>query len=477
MQKNAKSSLKDVIVVGFAMFAIFFGAGNLIFPPYLGMVSGQEWFKGFLCFMIADAGLAVMTVLAMIRYDGTVWSMLRRLSKPAAAVMATVAMLCVGPLLCIPRTCATTFEMGVLPLFPECSPWLFGALFFGAVFILTVRPSAVIDIIGKFLTPALLLTLAVLFVKGVIHPIGTISTAAPAVNVAQEGLLAGYQTMDVFGALAITLVVVNTVKEKGYSEEKLRFSVISKSSIVAALGLFFVYCALSFLGATSSELELGAVNQAGLVVTITELLLQRFGVVLLAVIVLFACLTTAIGLTSSSAEFFSRLTKNKISYPVMVGIVCAVGLVISTVGISTMIDFASPILNIIYPIILTQIILSFFNEKIANDNVYRGAAIGAFIVCTLDVIAGFGVELPFLQYLPLDSVKLSWMLPATVWWLMARPTTLCGCRRHCLPAPRAARCMCPPAVTAPPSSALAKTARIFRAKPNKLVDNFTNKSI
>ena len=403
MQKNAKSSLKDVIVVGFAMFAIFFGAGNLIFPPYLGMVSGQEWFKGFLCFMIADAGLAVMTVLAMIRYDGTVWSMLRRLSKPAAAVMATVAMLCVGPLLCIPRT-----------LFPECSPWLFGALFFGAVFILTVRPSAVIDIIGKFLTPALLLTLAVLFVKGVIHPIGTISTAAPAVNVAQEGLLAGYQTMDVFGALAITLVVVNTVKEKGYSEEKLRFSVISKSSIVAALGLFFVYCALSFLGATSSELELGAVNQAGLVVTITELLLQRFGVVLLAVIVLFACLTTAIGLTSSSAEFFSRLTKNKISYPVMVGIVCAVGLVISTVGISTMIDFASPILNIIYPIILTQIILSFFNEKIANDNVYRGAAIGAFIVCTLDVIAGFGVELPFLQYLPLDSVKLSWILPAVL---------------------------------------------------------------
>ena len=153
-------------------------------------------------------------------------------------------------------------------------------------------------------------------------------------------------------------------------------------------------------------------NQAGLVVTITELLLQRFGVVLLAVIVLFACLTTAIGLTSSSAEFFSRLTKNKISYPVMVGIVCAVGLVISTVGISTMIDFASHILNIIYPIILTQIILSFFNEKIANDNVYRGAAIGAFVMCTLDVIAGFGAGLPFLQYLPLDSVKLSWILPA-----------------------------------------------------------------
>lgn len=414
MQKNAKSSLKDVIVVGFAMFAIFFGAGNLIFPPYLGMVSGQEWFKGFLCFMIADAGLAIMTVIAMIRYDGTVWSMLKRLSKPAAAVLATVSMLCVGPLLCIPRTCATTFEMGVLPLFPECSPWLFGALFFGAVFILTVRPSAVIDIIGKFLTPALLLTLAVLFVKGVVSPIGEISTAAPAVNVAQEGLLAGYQTMDVFGALAITLVVVNTVKDKGYAEGKPLMNVVSKSSLVAAMGLFFVYCALSFLGATSSELDLGGINQTGLVVTITEMLLQRFGVALLAVIVLFACLTTAIGLTSSSAEFFSRLMKNRISYPAMVGIICAAGMVISTVGISAMIELASPVLNIIYPVVLTQIILSFFNEKIANDNVYRGAAIGAFIVCVLDVIAGFGVELPFLQYLPLDSVKLSWILTATL---------------------------------------------------------------
>lgn len=414
MRKGAKGSLKDIIVVGFAMFAIFFGAGNLIFPPYLGMISGEEWFKGFLCFMIADGGLAIMTVLAMIRYDGTIWCMLKRLSKPAAGLLATITMLCVGPLLCIPRTCATTFEMGVLPLFPEFSPWLFGVLFFGAVFVLTVRPNSVIDIIGKFLTPALLLTLGVLFAKGVISPIGGISTAAPAVNVAQEGLLAGYQTMDVFGALAITLVVVNTVKGKGYREEKALFGVVSKSSLVAVAGLFLVYCALSFLGATSSELDLGAVNQAGLVVTITELLLRRFGVVLLAVIVLFACLTTAIGLTSSSAEFFSRLVKNKVSYPVMVGIVCITGTVISTVGISVIIELASPLLNIIYPVVLTQIILSFFNEKIANDHVYRGAAVGAFIVCTLEVISGFGMEMPFLAYLPFVSVGLSWLLPAAL---------------------------------------------------------------
>lgn len=418
MENPSKRSFRDVIVVGFAMFAIFFGAGNLIFPPYLGMVSGEEWFKGFICFIVADAGLAIITVLAMIRYDGTIWCVLKRLSKPAAAILAVISMLCVGPLLCIPRTCATTFELGVLPLIPACSSWVFGAIFFAAVFILTVKPSAVIDIIGKFLTPALLLTLAVLFVKGIVSPIGDITTAQEGAQVAKEGFHAGYQTMDVFGALAITLVVVNTVKGKGYTGAKSQFSMISKSSLVAVLGLFFVYCALTFLGATSSELQLGDINQAGLVVTITERLLSRFGVVLLAVIVLFACLTTAIGLVSSSAEFFSRITKNKISYPVMVGIICAVATIISNVGISTMIAIATPLLNTIYPIMLTQIVLSFFNEKIHNDYVFRGAALGALITCVLGVACDFGANIPIIENLPLASLDLEWILPAAICGLM-----------------------------------------------------------
>ena len=151
MHNEKKISLPDVFVIGFALFAMFFGAGNLIFPPYLGMVAGTQWFVGFLTFIIADGGLAILTVLAMIRKDGSVWSVVDRIGDVPAKVLTSVAILTVGPLLCVPRTCATTFEMGIMPLFPEFNSWVFSIIFFGIVYMLTIRPSAVVDIIGKYI--------------------------------------------------------------------------------------------------------------------------------------------------------------------------------------------------------------------------------------------------------------------------------------------------------------------------------------
>jgi len=415
MIRAKKATLGDVLVIGFAMFAMFFGAGNLIFPPYLGMVAGEQWFSGFMCFIIADAGLAIMTVLAMIRKDGTVWSMVDRIGKIPGKIVATTAIAVVGPILCIPRTCATTFEMGVQPIFPEFNSWIFAAIFFALTYILTVKPSTVVDIIGKFLTPALLLTLAVLVIKGIITPIGPINPDAIVDGVLKEGFLAGYQTMDVLGALAVTMIVVGNASRKGYDDHKSRFDVILKSSVIAVIGLFVVYCGLSYLGATTSMMDLGSgVNQTALVVMITELLLGRVGVILLALIVLFACLTTAIGLVSASSDFFSDLSNNKITYSTLVAVVCVFGAVISNVGISAMISIATPILNIIYPVILTQVILSFFDEKIKNDNIFKGAAIGALIVCALGVAADYGAPFGFVYSLPLSSIGFFWILPAAV---------------------------------------------------------------
>ncbi|MEA4920852.1 MAG: branched-chain amino acid transport system II carrier protein [Clostridiaceae bacterium] len=409
---DKKVSMSDTVVVGFAMFAVFFGAGNLIFPPYLGMLSGKSWFLGFLCFVIADAGLAMMTVLAMIRGNGTIFSVVGRLGKKTSVLLATVSIICVGPLLCIPRTCATTYEMGMLPIVPGFNSWAFAFVFFALVFFLTIRPTAVVDVIGKFLTPALLLTLAILFIKGILSPIGEIAPVSADVNVAKEGFMAGYQTMDVLGALAITLVIVGDVAKKGYISKKSSFKVISYSSIIATIGLFLSYCGLAYLGATASTLDLGDINQAGLVVKVTELLLNKFGVVLLALIVLFACLTTAVGLVSSASEYFSDLSKGKISYGKLVTFMCLSGMVISNVGITAIINLATPILNVIYPVLLTQICLSFFNDKIKNDNVFKWSAMGALIVCIIGVAGDFGAPVSFVDKLPFASLGLEWILPA-----------------------------------------------------------------
>ncbi|MBQ9925601.1 MAG: branched-chain amino acid transport system II carrier protein, partial [Clostridia bacterium] len=352
MKPEKKASMGDILVIGFAMFAMFFGAGNLIFPPYLGMVGGDQWFTGFLAFIIADGGLAVLTVLAMIRKDGSFWCVIDRIGDLPAKILASVAILTVGPMLCIPRTCATTFEMGIVPLFPGFNTWVFSIIFFGIVYMLTIRPSAVVDIIGKFLTPLLLVVLAVLVVIGIINPIGEIADVTLVDSIAKEGILAGYQTMDVLVSLAVTLMLVGNAARKGYNSKKERMGVISRASAVALLGLSLVYGGLTYLGATTSLLGLGVgMNQTALVVLITETLLGKVGIVLLSVIVFFACLTTAIGLVSAAADFFSELSNGRVKYGLLVALICIFAAVIANVGISMIIALASPVLNIIYPVL------------------------------------------------------------------------------------------------------------------------------
>lgn len=408
-----KSGLfQEAVVIGFALFAVFFGAGNLIFPPYLGMEAGEHWFTGFLCFVAADAGLAIMAVMATVKSSGTLDTMLKPLGSVPAKILSTALILCVGPLVAIPRTCATTFEMGIKPLFPEFSSWIFGLIFFAIVAALTIRPTSVVDIIGKFLTPILLLTLFALCIKGFLSPIGELAKANPSYNVAKEGFLAGYQTMDVLGAVPLTIVILKGAMKKGFQGSRTQFKLMIPACLVAFLGLFLVYGGLCYLGATTSAMDIGPISQTELVVLVTELLLRRFGVVLLGLIVLFACLTTAIGLTSSAADFFSSLTKGRISYPALVLIICGMGIAISNIGISTIIRLASPVLSVIYPVFLTQLFLAFFSKHLKNRWVYRGAALGALLTAVFDTAYALSGSFSFMARLPLSSYGFSWVFPS-----------------------------------------------------------------
>ena len=431
---SQKTSKADFIVVGFALFAVFFGAGNLIFPPYLGLQSGTRWFPALACFVLADAGLAILTVLAIVRL-GTDHDLLGRLPKRVGSLCMDLVMIIVGPALCIPRTCATTFEMGAHVLFPDLSSWIFGLLFFAVVAVLTIRPGKVVDIVGKYLTPMLLITIAVLCIKGIITPIGNISEAQEGFQAMKEGFTNGYQTMDVLGALAITIVIMKTVIDKGYDSNKSQMKIIVKAGIVAGLALFLVYGGLAYLGATTSDLKLSdEIGHADLVVLITYLLLKRFGVILLALIVFFACLTTAVGLVSSASAYFSDRFGDKVNYTTLVLIICAVSMLISNVGISTMISFAGPLLSVLYPLLLTQVFLSFFSGKIKKNGVFLGAAVGAVIPMILDVACGFGLPFGFVQKLPLYSLGFVWVIPAVIGGLIG---SVIPERSKALPVPEA----------------------------------------
>ena len=406
---------KDIIVVGFALFAMFFGAGNLIFPPYLGVISGSSWITGFTGFILSDVGLALLAILAAAKCNGDINKVLGRSGKQLAIILGSAIMICLGPLVAIPRTSATTFEMGVQPLFSGFSPILFSIIFFAATFILTIKPSKVVDIIGAYLTPALLVALALLIIKGIIIPIGEMSSTPLIENLFSEGIKQGYQTMDALGAVALSAVIITSLANKGYKDEEQKVKLTLKSGVVAAIGLVLVYGGLTYLGATVSTIYGIDVVRTKLIVEITASLLGTPGKVILAIIVALACLTTAIGLTSATAQFFEKITYGKLKYELVVTVVCVFSAVVSNFGVSTIIQFAAPILDIIYPATMVLVIMTLFGTKIKNDNAFKGATYTALLVSILTVANSMDiVNVSFINELPFSTLGFNWIVPVLI---------------------------------------------------------------
>ncbi|MCC0634617.1 branched-chain amino acid transport system II carrier protein [Clostridioides sp. ZZV15-6388] len=406
---------KDVIVIGFALFAMFFGAGNLIFPPYLGVLSGSSWLVAFIGFLFADGGLALLAVIAATKFNGDTSKMFSRAGKGLSIVLGCAMVICIGPLLAIPRTAATTYEMGILPTIGSgISPVIFSIVFFAIVLILTIRPSKVVDIVGSILTPALLIALAVLIVKGIVSPLGDIRDASLIQNVFSEGITQGYQTMDALAASVFASIIIMSVISKGYTGEKEKMKATVSAGVIAVIGMALVYGGLCYLGATVSEIYGQDVQQTALIVSITAALLGNTGKILLAIIVALACLTTAIGLSSAAGQYFSTLTNGKLKYEHIVIAVCVFSAIISNFGVSTIIKFSSPILSMVYPATITLVILALFSNQIKNDNVFKCAAYMALLVSVLTVATSFGVNIPLVNSLPLASLGFNWVVPVLI---------------------------------------------------------------
>lgn len=420
-----KNTNKDIIIVGFALFAMFFGAGNLIFPPFLGLISGESWMTGFSGFILADVGLALLAIAAAAKCGGDVNKILGRAGKSLSKIVGIAIMICLGPLLAIPRTAATTFEMGVQPIIGNAvSPVIFSIIFFAIVLLLTIRPSKVVDIIGKVLTPALLVALALLIIKGIITPLGQISPDTLVDNVFSNGVSQGYQTMDALGAVALSTIIIASLHNKGYESNSEKVSLTIKAGIVAGVALCFVYGGLTFLGATISQnfagQDISSISQASLIVGITEQLLGYPGKAILGIIVALACLTTAIGLTSATGQYFTKITNNKLKYEVVVVVVCVFSAIVSNFGVDTIIKFSAPILDMVYPVTILLVITTLFKDQIKNDNAIKGAAYVTLIISILGVVNslaktyGLPVHIPFLEVLPLAKIGFNWIVPAIV---------------------------------------------------------------
>lgn len=404
---------RDIIIVGFALFAMFFGAGNLLFPPFLGLITGSSWLTGFTGFILADVGLSLLAILAIARCNGEVSKIFSRAGHKLSIALGCAIMICIGPLLAIPRTAATTFEMGIQPIFSGFNSIVFSIIFFGVTLLLTIRPSKVVDIIGAYLTPALLIALLVLIGMGIANPLGDIQPSTID-GVFSEGVFQGYQTLDALGAVSLGAVIITSIVNKGYTKSKDQVSMTFKAGLVAGTGLLVVYGGLTYLGATVSGMFESNVSQAGLIVSITEMLLGYPGKVILGIIVMLACLTTAIGLTSATGQYFSKLSGNKVKYEVIVTLVCLFSLVVSNFGVDKIIQFSAPILTFVYPPTIVLIVFTLFGGIIKNDNVFKFGTYAALFISILNIMSNFGVKVPVINNLPLHSLGFNWVVPVLI---------------------------------------------------------------
>lgn len=410
-KKGILSVGKDSVIVGFSLFAMFFGAGNLIFPPTLGQMSGDLWLVGLAGFLIVDAILSCVGIFVVNSVGGPTVAFDHALGRVGGVVINTVAIVCLCVIFAMPRTAATTFELSVAPYLGEnANSFLvpFSILFFTVTYLLTFRKSRVVDIIGKFFTPTLVIGIVVLIVAGIISPVGDVQP--PTSNaVFQDGIRAGYQTMDVLGVTAFSIIILDSAIVKDYPAGKGRLTLLARASIGAVLMLGIVYGGLTYLGATSTSLGTD-LTQSQLLVAYVNAVLGDVGTAILSIVVLLACVTTAVALVSSAADYFNKLFKGSISYRTLLVIDCVIGALICDVGLDNIISLSDYVLGVVYPPFITVVVLMLFHRFIRRRHVYQGAAIGALVgafICEFaPMIAG---QQDLLDVIPLNAMGFGWI--------------------------------------------------------------------
>lgn len=399
----------DFILVGFTLFAIFFGAGNLIFPPEIGFNSGSEWFLAIIGFFLSGIGLPLLGILALNK-AGSLEKFGEKIGSKFTNIYTALILICIGPIVAIPRTGASTYEMGILPNFENpINPVIFSIIFFGITLVLTLKPTKIVSYVGKVLTPIILVILGILIVKGVFFTEHMFREST--VSNFSYGFINGYQPMDALGAPITAVIVISSIIAMGYTKDEEKKALLKKASIVSSIGFVIVYGGLLYLGAALGGYFEDGISQTALTIGIADLVLGSFGKIALGVAIAAACLTTSIGLTAMVSDFFSKLLK--IRYEFIAAFICIVSAVISNTGIESIISLAVPILMIFYPI---QIILILFNVIGVKSKVtFKVTVYTTLVISALEVIhAQFNVTAldGLFKVIPLSGEGFAWVIPA-----------------------------------------------------------------
>lgn len=421
-----KLSGKETIVIGLMLFALFLGAGNMIFPPAMGQQAGEHVWAATLGFLITGVGLPFLGILAIALSGSDIQTIGNKVHPKFGLIFPIILYLTIGPFFGIPRTATVAFEIGVTPFLPvgleaQGLPlFIYTILFFAITFWLALNPSKLVDRIGKMLTPALLIILVILTAKAVLTPMGSLQ--APQNDYIEgaffKGFLEGYLTMDTLSALVFGIVIVSAIKERGIQERVEVMKVCIKAGLIACAGLIFVYVSLSFIGATSVS-QIGYLDNGGAILSATaSALFGSLGKGILALAITFACLTTSVGLVSACGNYLSKVFP-RFSYKQVIFVLSVFSTCIANFGLSQLISVSVPLLVALYPLAIVLIILSFVDYAVGiKSRVYIFSLAATAIFSIIDGLTAAGVSIADLQnlasHVPFFEMGLGWLVPAVV---------------------------------------------------------------
>ena len=405
---------RNVLVVAFALFSLFFGAGNLILPPQLGFKGGASWWLVTLGFALSAVCIPILGIWAHAKLQGTIYDFAKKVS-PIFSLVYAYLVYAISISLPSPRTASVTHEMGIAPFF-DTSSWVTSILYFALVFVFVVNRSKILDIIGKLLTPAILLILVLIMVQAIFgFPFTFEATAFE--NPFTTGILEGYQTFDAIGAVVVGGVIIISINLKNdqipYEAKK---SLILKAGVFSGLGLFLVYTGLTLTGALLHGEFATDVSRTALLSGISLKTLGATANIFLSVLVSLACFTTAVGIVTGAADFVKgQFNRSKTAYLITAIIGCVLGVVMGQFNVGYIIAVALPALMFIYPITIVLIILNVLPERLASAKVFRWVVAVTILFSIPDFLATIPALAPkegVFAWIPLSQFHMGWVLPA-----------------------------------------------------------------
>lgn len=410
---------KEVFITGFALFSMFFGAGNLILPPFLGFKSGTDWMWVFVGFVITAVIIPILGILAHARLQGTMYDFGKKVS-PLFSLVYCFIVYTISIALPAPRTASVTHEMAIQPFFGTSS-WLTSIIYFLLVFLFVMNRSKVLNLIGKFLTPLIIIILFMIIGIGFFATHTELNPSLFKIPVV-DGLLEGYQTFDAIGAIVVGGVLIISLNLKGLTGFKEKKKLITKAGIIAGLGLASIYGGLIAIGAFYNAEFADDITRTELLSGLSSITLGSIGTAFLSVLVALACFTTAVGIVAGTADYFKGLfEESKSAYLITAIIACFLGVVMGQFDVHYIINIAVPALMFIYPITIILILLNVLPEKYATPSVFKGVVFVTFLFSIPDFLK-FLVPNGSLQgiqdIIPLSQFSLGWVLPALITFLL-----------------------------------------------------------